>query len=114
MSQDIADTYEIMFVMIRKVSSMQARLAEALVGDPDPHAGCVAPTRAAQRRANVHGQFTVNKCQVHLGAAYRNEPITTFVTGNHLIVYHDGTLLGELTLQEGQRYARLNPTTQDQ
>ena len=57
-----------------------------------------APTRASQRRANIHGQFKVNSCAVHLGATYRDQTITVFVTGDHVVVYHDGKLLGEVDL----------------
>jgi transposase InsO family protein len=78
--------------------------------DHDPDAGTTAPTRASQRRTTIHGQFQVNRCLVHLGAAYKNQTITVFVTASHVVVYHDGTLLGEVDLKPGQTYARLNFT----
>ena len=86
--------------------------AEAYVATPkhhhDPNGPSTAPTRASQRRTTVHGQFKVNKCMIHLGAAYREQTITVFVTGDHVVVYHDGKLLGEVDLQPSQAYAKLD------
>jgi putative transposase len=89
--------------------------AEAYARTPkhrhDPDLPSTAPTRAAQRRTTVNGQFAVNKCLLHLGAKYRNQTITVFVTGNHVAVYHEGTFLGDVDLNEGQAYATLNFAT---
>jgi len=89
--------------------------AEAYAATPkhhhDPDRPGTAPTRATQRLANIHGQLTVNGCKLHLGAKYRDQPITVFVTGNHVAIYHDGAFLGDIDLNEGQEYARLNFAT---
>jgi len=89
--------------------------AEAYAATPKHHHDAdgpsTAPTRASQRRANFNGQFKVNGCAVHLGATYRDQMITVFVTGDHVVVYHDGKLLGEVDLQPKQEYARLNLVT---
>jgi transposase InsO family protein len=107
----------IQFVVIYNTVRPHAALdghtpAEAYARTPkhhhDPDRPSTAPTRASQRRANVHGQFVVNKCRIHLGAKYREQIITVFVTANHVAVYHDGTFLGDVDLSEGQDYARLN------
>ena len=85
--------------------------AEAYAATPkhhhDANGPSTAPTRASQRRANVNGQFKVNTVQVHLGAAYRDQMITVFVTGDHVVVYHDEAV-GEVDLQATKVYARLN------
>ena len=77
----------------------------------DPNAGPTAPTRASQRRTSVHGQVRINGCLLHLGAAYKEQTITLFATGNHVMIYHGGALLGEANLNEGQSYARVNLAT---
>src|SRR5262245_7246152 len=74
----------------------------------DPDRPSTAPTRVSQRLTTVHGQFVINMCRIHLGAKYRNQTITVFVTANHVAVYHDGTFLGDVNLSEGQTYTRLN------
>jgi transposase InsO family protein len=76
----------------------------------DPHGPSTAPTRVSNRQTTVHGQFHANSCLVHLGAKYRNQTVTVFVTGNHIVVYHDGRRLGHVDPTEGQSYARLTFT----
>jgi transposase InsO family protein len=114
--QDQLTEFALIYNTTRPHAALDGRTpAEAYAATPkhhhDPDQPSTAPTRAAQRRANIHGQFRVNECLVHLGAKYRDQSITVFVTANYVAVYHDGAFLGDVDLKEGQGYTRLNFAT---
>lgn len=88
---------------IDRHTPLQRRLAGTRPGPPAP-AEPIVPTVVIETRASSRdGYLALQKTIIPLGAEYAGLPLTTFVTGDHALVFYREQLVRELTIDRTRK-----------